>query len=272
MKHILTIAGSDSCAGAGIQADSKTINALGSYALNVITAITAQNTKGVRTVQEIKAEVIYAQLEAIFSDIRVDAVKIGMLSSPEAIQAVAKFLRLLKKREEPEEYNYASLPIILDTVMVAKSGDRLLKKEAVECLKKELLPLATLITPNLPEAEELLGTKITSIDTMSTACRHLLTWGPQWVLVKGGHLTGEPIDVLGNEYIITNIPGSRIVTNNNHGTGCTLSAAIATYVGQGIDMLQAVKQAKSYVENCMRSGFAIGNGVGILDHHNLNHH
>lgn len=263
MKHILSIAGSDSCAGAGIQADLKTISALGSYGLTVITAVTAQNTTGVLGVQEIAPEIVKAQLEAIFQDIRVDAVKIGMLSGTAVIEVVSSFFSFLHKENG---YQETKLPIILDPVMVAKSGDSLLQADAVGALKKQLLPQARVITPNIPEAEVLLGNKITTVDDMKDACSDLLKLGPDWVVVKGGHFEGEPVDVAANADEVHLIRGRRVATNNNHGTGCTLSSAIAAYIGQGYDELTAITRAKEYIQACLEHGFAVGRGVGILDH------
>lgn len=258
MKHILSIAASDSCAGAGLQADLKTISALGSYGLTVVTAVTAQNTRGVTAVQDIDRDVIYAQLEAIFSDIRVDAVKIGMLSAPSIVKVVAGYLS--------RESIYLRVPVVIDPVMIATSGDRLLDEEAITIMKQELFPLARIITPNLAEAEALLETRITGISDMEMACRELLKTGPNWVVIKGGHIPGEAVEVVGNADGIYRIEGKRIKTSNNHGTGCTFSAAIAVYLAQGYDELTAVKKAKEYIESTLQKGFAIGGGAGILQH------
>lgn len=265
MRHILTIAGSDSCAGAGVQADLKTISALGSYGLTVITAVTAQNTTGVQAVQEISPPIIEAQLKAIFSDIRVDAVKIGMLSGPEIIEVVSRFFASLHKGTSYAG-RYTGLPVILDPVMVAKSGDRLLQLEAIEMMKTELFPLVRVLTPNIPEAEALLDMRVAGIEDMKKACGELLRMGPDWVVVKGGHLQEEPVDVAGSAEGIHLIGGKRVATNNNHGTGCTLSSAIAAFIGQGDDELRAIQKARAYIQLCLKHGFALGKGVGILDH------
>ena len=267
MRKILTIAGSDSCAGAGIQADIKTIQALGAYALSVITAVTAQNTRQVTAVQEIEALVIEKQLEAIFSDIRLDGIKIGMLGSAGTVQAVSNFLAsFFQAGAFREKQLKNSLPLVVDPVMIAKSGDRLLEEEAVESLKKNLLPLASVITPNLMEAGALLGRDISSLEGMKEAARELLEFGCPWAIVKGGHLKGEPVDVLANKDSLYLLRGQRVDTACNHGTGCTFSAALATLMGQGFAVPAAAKRAKAYVEYCLQHGFAIGEGVGIPHH------
>ena len=269
MKHILTIAGSDPCAGAGIQADLKTISALGAYGLSVITAVTAQNTRGVTGVQEIKPEIIRAQLEAVFADVRVDAVKIGMLGSSATIQVVAAFLRDLmadKLQDMPVNYETGRLPLVLDPVMVAKSGDRLLEDEAVNSLINDLLPMAMVLTPNLPEAQTLLGSTIKDPAEMAEAGKKLVEMGPKWVVVKGGHLPGEPIDLVVGSDEVYELPGRRVAGHNNHGTGCTYSSAIATYLALGHPVPEAIRKAKGYVEASLVNGFSIGHGVGVLDH------
>lgn len=258
MKKVLSIAGSDSCAGAGIQADMKTISALGAYALTVITAVTAQNTQGVTAIQEIDTRIVRAQLQAIFDDIKVDAVKIGMLSSIELIEEVTGALLLYAK----------NIPIVLDPVMVAKSGDRLLKIEAINSLKKNLFPLATIITPNLPETEELLEREIKGVKEMEEAAKELREITSAWVVVKGGHLGGEPLDVLAGPEGIFHLNGTRIRSQNNHGTGCTFAAAIATYLSQEHSVQESVSKAKIYVHKSLEKGFPIGKGVGVLDHFN----
>ncbi|MDD3268548.1 MAG: bifunctional hydroxymethylpyrimidine kinase/phosphomethylpyrimidine kinase [Syntrophomonadaceae bacterium] len=269
MRHILSIAGSDSCAGAGIQADLKTISALGGYGLTVITAVTAQNTTGVRAFQEVQLDIVQAQLEAIFADIRVDAVKIGMLASSQLIELITSFFSsLYKGRIFKDKYDYAHLPLVVDPVMVAKSGDRLLAEAAVESLKSRLFPLATVITPNLPEAEKLLGRGIPNHAAMEESCRELLKMGPRYVVVKGGHLPGEPVDMVGNNNSVYMQGGKRIPGNNNHGTGCTFSSALATFLAQDYEVPEGVRKAKKYVEGCLKGGFAIGQGVGVMDHLN----
>lgn len=254
MYHVLTIAGSDSCAGAGIQADLKTISALGAYGLSVITSVTAQNTRGVTGIQEMKPRFIQDQLEAVFTDIRVDAVKIGMLGSSAAIKAVAEYLAPLK------------LQIVLDPVMASKSGHRLLEPSAINALKDMMLPLATVITPNLPEAEELLGSPVRTLEEMEEACRRLLDLGTPWVVVKGGHLEGSPVDVVGHGDNIFHLVNSRVTGSNNHGTGCTFSSAIAVGIARGFEYPRAISRARAYVQEALENGFAIGQGTGVLDH------
>ena len=259
-KKILTIAGSDSGAGAGIQADIKTISACGGYAMSAITAITAQNTLGVKKIFPIPESIIVCQIEAVLSDMGADAIKIGMLHSSELIWAVIETL-----------IRYKATNIILDPVMVASSGDRLLNENAIYILREELLPLVNLITPNIPEAEILLGKKITSADQLEDAARELSFNGRVSVLLKSGHLeTDDMTDILYDAHAkkITKIPGKRIITNNSHGTGCTLSSAIATYIAQGYSMLEAVQKAKLYLTKALQASvdFKIGKGNGPLNH------
>lgn len=197
---------------------------------------------------------IKSQLDAIFEDIRIDAVKIGMLGGSAAIKTVASYLAPLR------------LPLVLDPVMVAKSGDRLLEPSAVEVLKEQLLPLATVITPNLHETEELTGNSIDGLDNMVTACRQLLGWGIPWVVIKGGHLPEEPVDVIGHGENISLFKRRRVGGNNNHGTGCTYSSAIATGIARGLDVYEAISRAREYIQDALENGFAIGEGVGILGH------
>ncbi|MCK9343883.1 MAG: bifunctional hydroxymethylpyrimidine kinase/phosphomethylpyrimidine kinase [Massilibacteroides sp.] len=263
MKHykkILTIAGSDSGAGAGIQADIKTISACGGYAMSAITAITAQNTLGIKKIFAVPEEIIVCQIEAILSDMGADAIKIGMLHSSELIWAVIETL-----------IRYKATNIILDPVMVSSSGDRLLNENAIYILREELLPLVHLITPNIPEAEILLGKSITSADQLEDAAHELSFNGKVSVLLKSGHLkTDDTTDILYdvNTKKITKIPGKRIITNNAHGTGCTLSSAIATYIAQGYPMLEAVQKAKLYLTKALQASvdFKIGKGNGPLNH------
>lgn len=254
IKHVLTIAGSDTCAGAGLQADIKTISALGAYALTVVTSLTAQNTRGVRAVLEQPPEFIQSQLDAILEDIRIDAIKIGMLGGSSAIKTVARCLAPLK------------VPVVLDPVMTAKSGDRLLDASAIGVLKDELLPLATVITPNIPETEELTGSRIEGLETMTAACQRLLGGGIPWVVIKGGHLSGDPVDVVGNGERISLLTRRRVGGNNNHGTGCTYSSAIAAGIAQGLAVPEAIDRARDYIQDALVNGFSIGKGVGVLDH------
>ncbi|MBA4536776.1 bifunctional hydroxymethylpyrimidine kinase/phosphomethylpyrimidine kinase [Bacillus aquiflavi] len=255
MKTALTIAGSDSSGGAGIQADLKTFSAHGVYGMSVITAITAQNTLGVRSVQNIDLAIIRDQIDAIFEDIDVHSVKIGMLSNSEIIKTVAERLTYYKPNE-----------IVLDPVMVSKSGSDLLQEEAVASLVQYLLPIATVITPNLPEAEKLTGKAISTVEEMRQACKDLKKSGVQYVLIKGGHLKGKPIDLLydGNEFL--SFEAERIETKNTHGTGCTLSSAIASNLALGMNIHNAVQQAKEYITTAIKHSLSIGNGHGPTHH------
>lgn len=256
MFRALTIAGSDSCGGAGIQADLKSFSANGVYGMSVITAVTAQNTMGVFGIQDIDPEMIESQIDVIFEDIRVDVIKIGMVSKIESIKSIAKALRKVK-----------NLPkIVLDPVMISKSGFNLLSRDAKDTLIKELFPLATLITPNLPEAEEILGIKVSDLEEMKGAALKLKELGPQNVLVKGGHLEQEATDLLytGEDFIF--LPQERINTIHTHGTGCTLSSAIAANLAKNMAMEDAVKEAKRYITVAIEHGFELGKGVGPTNH------
>lgn len=257
----LTIAGSDSGGGAGIQADLKAMSALGTYGASVITALTAQNTSEVRAIHDVPANFIASQIDTVLDDLEVGAIKIGMLSQVEVIEIIADRLRQRAK----------DIPIILDPVMVAKSGDNLLQRNAVEALKSELLPLATLITPNLPEAGVLLGQAAPENEhEMSLAGDNLLSLNCQAVLMKGGHLEGdECLDLLlqnGTPSIA--YKSARIHTKNTHGTGCTLSAAIAALIAQGCDLQSAVKGAHGYLEKAIKGAddLSIGKGHGPVNH------
>lgn len=258
IKNILTIAGSDSSGGAGIQADIKTISALGCYAMSVVTAITAQNTSGVRAVNLADAKLVRMQLEAIFDDIRVDAIKIGMLGSSEIIYTVADCLR------------DRNIPIVLDPVMVAKSGDSLLNADAVTALKDALLPLTTLLTPNLPEAAVLLGQKEgESRLVMERQAKALLDLGVATVLIKGGHLSGsESPDLLATEVDLMWFDKKRFNTKNTHGTGCTLSSALATFIGQDYSVPDATSSAIEYLTKAIQSAdqLNVGSGHGPTHH------
>ena len=262
-KHyhrVLTIAGSDSGGGAGIQADLKTISANRCYGMSVITALTAQNTLGVTAIHAVPVDFVAAQMDAVLSDIGADAVKIGMLFSPELIRTVADGLR-----------RHGAKNIVLDPVMVAQSGDKLLQDEAVAAIKEHLIPLADLITPNLPEASVLLDREITSEADLSAAATDLAAMGAGNVLIKGGHLESENSDdclYLGDEQRLVTLAGERVLTRNNHGTGCTLSSAIAAYLARGEDMETAVRLGKDYITGAIQAGAAyeIGRGNGPVHH------
>jgi hydroxymethylpyrimidine/phosphomethylpyrimidine kinase len=259
-RRVLTIAGSDSGGGAGIQADLKTIAANGCYGMSVITALTAQNTTGVSGIHAVPVDFVAAQMEAVLADIGVDAVKIGMLFSPELIRTVAENLQ-----------KFEVGTIILDPVMIAQSGDKLLQEEAIEALKQYLIPMAELITPNLPEASVLLGREIFTTATIETAVVELSAMGCTNVLIKGGHMeTGDSDDYLylGREKRTVILPGKRIETRNNHGTGCTLSSAIASFIAKGETVESAVRHAKEYITGAIQAGaeYTIGKGHGPVHH------
>jgi hydroxymethylpyrimidine/phosphomethylpyrimidine kinase len=255
----LTIAGSDNSGGAGIQADLKTFSALGCYGMSVITALTAQNTQGVKGIQEIDPQFIEKQMNSILDDIGVDAIKIGMLFNTPVIKTVAKCLREIKE-----------CPIVLDPVMFAKSGDRLLQEEAIESIKNELFPLATIITPNIPEAEALLGCSIESFESMQQAAVDLNKLGPKAVVVKGGGLSARTSDdclvVEGGEPQW--LKQERIDTKNLHGAGCTFSSAISAFLARSYNLEDAVKEAKTYLTQALIAGADknLGHGKGPVMH------
>ncbi len=255
----VTIAGSDSSAGAGIQADLKTFAALGVYGASVITALTAQNTKGVNAIHDVPAGFVKAQIDAVFSDLDVAAVKIGMLSQAATIEAVVQGLDRYRARN-----------IVLDPVMVATSGDRLLADSAVEALRKTLVPRALVITPNLPEAAALTGASLARNEQeMEIQARELLALGARNVLIKGGHGTGdESVDLLIGQGEVVRLAARRIATGNTHGTGCTLSSAIAAGLAKDLDLKTAVRDAKTYVTAAIAAAdtLHVGHGHGPLHH------
>jgi len=251
MKRILTIAGSDSGGGAGIQTDLKTITVLGGYGMSVITALTAQNTVGVQAVYELPLEFIEKQIDSVMEDIGADAVKTGMLSSSPIVSLVASKIA-----------QYRMKRVVVDPVMVAKSGDLLLKEEAREALRKELIPRAFVVTPNLPEASVLAGMKVDHLEAMKEAARRIHAMGARNVLVKGGHLEGELVDVLFDGTAFFEFRGPRIPTNNTHGTGCTLASAIATELAKGRSIQNAVKRAREFMETAIRFSLPLGKGHG----------
>ena len=255
MKTVLTIAGSDCSGGAGIQADIKTMIMNGVYAMSVITALTAQNTTGVFGIQESPVEFVDQQMDCVFQDIFPDAVKIGMLSSPEIMHHVAAGLQ-----------KYEARHIVLDPVMVSTSGHRLMQKEAEETLQKELFPLAAVITPNIPEAEVLTGLKITDADSMELAARAISNKFHISVLLKGGHRVEDANDLLYTDGKTQWLKGERIDNPNTHGTGCTLSSAIASNLAKGYDLTDSVIRAKSYLTDALRADLNLGKGSGPLDH------
>ncbi len=256
----LTVAGSDSCAGAGIQADLKTFAALGCYGVSVITAVTAQNTLGVSAVHPIPPQIITQQLQAVLEDVDTQAVKIGMLFSGDAVLAVAESLEI---------HNIKN--IVLDPVMAAQSGSRLLEKGALKALRACLMPKCLLITPNLPEAEVLLGHPIESLEEIQSAAVEISEMGPANVLIKGGHSMNCPsrdVLYLSDESQFIVLQSEEIQTNNNHGTGCTLSSAIAAHLAQGLNIKAAVRQSKRYITRAIAAGavYQLGHGPGPVHH------
>ena len=251
----LTIAGSDSSGGAGIQADLKTFSAIGTYGMSVITAITAQNTEGVFAVEELSREIIKKQIQVIFADIEPVAVKIGMVSSAEIILDIVEML----KRYNPKY-------LVVDPVMISKSGYSLLKPEAKGNLIKYLIPMAYLITPNVPEAEEITGIEIKSLDDMKMVGEKILALGSKYVLMKGGHLEGDAIDVLIGKDVFEVYKSKRINKKNTHGTGCTISSAITAHLALGYDIKEAVALSKKYITEAIEHSFDIGHGVGPVNH------
>jgi len=251
----LTIAGSDSGGGAGIQADLKTFSAFRVFGMSVITAVTAQNSLGVQGVFNLPPEFVSRQLDSVLSDFGADAIKIGMLSTAPIIGAVAERLRA-----------HAGEKIVVDPVMIAKSGDALLQTDARTALMKELLPLALVVTPNLPEAEALAGMTVATEADMEEAARRILALGPRNVLVKGGHLRDSATDILWNGRDFARFAARRLSSSNTHGTGCTLSSAIAACLARGHALKDAVSEAKAYVTAAIREGFQAGGGVGALRH------
>ena len=255
MKTALTIAGSDCSGGAGIQADLKTMTMNGVFAMSAITALTAQNTTGVRAIQEATPEFLRDQIDAVFEDIRPDAVKIGMVSSAELIKIIADRLAYYKAEN-----------IVVDPVMVATSGARLINEDAIDVLKCELIPLATLVTPNIPEAEVLSGMKIQNKDDMLEAARIISDAYHCAVLLKGGHSVSDANDLLYEKGRYKWFCGKRIDNPNTHGTGCTLSSAIAANLAKGYDLASSVQRAKDYISGALAAMLDLGEGAGPMDH------
>lgn len=251
----LTIAGSDSSGGAGIQADLKTFSAIGTYGMSVITAITAQNTQGVFNVEELSSNIIKNQIKAVCEDIPPKAIKVGMVSSPEIIKDIVDSLE-----KYPCEY------LVVDPVMISKSGYSLLKPEAKNNLIRYLIPKAYIVTPNIPEAKEISNMKINTVDDMKKAGKVILNLGPKYVLMKGGHLEGDCVDVLMGEDLFEVFKSERINRKNTHGTGCTISSAITSHLALGYDIVEAVKLSKIYITEAIKYSFDIGHGVGPVHH------
>ncbi|HEX9031747.1 MAG TPA: bifunctional hydroxymethylpyrimidine kinase/phosphomethylpyrimidine kinase [Streptosporangiaceae bacterium] len=252
--RVLAVAGSDSGGGAGIQADLKTMLALGVHGMTVVCAVTAQNSVGVQGYWELPVQAVRAQLDSVLGDIGAQAIKTGMLASPDIVRAVAERLAV------------ADAPVVVDPVAVSKHGDSLLSPGALEALRTDLLPVATVVTPNLLEAELLTGQSITDEPGMLAAARGIAALGPRWVLVKGGHLPGNPVDLLFGDGRVLRYPGRRIASRHTHGTGCTLASAIASYLAMGADVPEAVESAKDYVTGAIDGGFPLGAGIGPVDH------
>ena len=261
MPSVLTIAGSDSSGGAGIQADLKTFAALGVYGMSAITAVTAQNTERVTQVLELPPDLIAAQIDAVVSDIGVDATKTGMLASAAIIETVAAKVR-----------EHGLRPLVVDPVMVAKSGDRLLRDDAVDALRERLLPLCTVLTPNLAEAEVLLGRSLASWDDIRRGAQELVSMGAQAVVMKGGHLPaaaapqGSATDLLYDGTEFREYTATRVDTTSTHGTGCTFASAIAAALAKGESVRVAVAMAKAYVTKALQSAYPVGHGHGPVHH------
>ncbi|MFD7704567.1 bifunctional hydroxymethylpyrimidine kinase/phosphomethylpyrimidine kinase [Streptomyces caelestis] len=252
--RVLTVAGSDSGGGAGIQADLKTMLALGVHGMSVLTAVTAQNSLGVQGAWELPVEAVRAQYRSVVDDIGVQAVKTGMLSSAELVEAVADLIA------------GTDAPAVVDPVGVSKHGDPLLAASALDSVRTRLLPVATVATPNLDEVAQLTGVRVGSEPDMRRAARAVLAFGPRWVVIKGGHLSGDAVDLLtdGSEEHWLRAP--RHDNRHTHGTGCTLASAIASELAKGRPVPEAVTAAKAYVTGAIASGFALGEGIGPVDH------
>jgi hydroxymethylpyrimidine/phosphomethylpyrimidine kinase len=251
---VLAIAGSDSAGGAGIQADLKTMLALGVHGMSVVCAVTAQNSVGVQGYWELPTEAVRAQLDSVLGDIGAQAVKTGMLASAPIVETVAEVLA------------DTAAPVVVDPVAVSKHGDSLLSAGTVDAVRQRLLPLATVVTPNLREAQLITGMTITDEAAMRAAAEAISALGPQWVLVKGGHLPGSPVDLLFDGQRAIRFPGQRIASRHTHGTGCTLASAIASYLALGADVPTAVESAKDFVTGAIGAGFPLGAGIGPVDH------
>lgn len=256
IPRVLTIAGSDSGGGAGIQADLKTFTALGVYGMTAVTSITAQNTLGVRSVHDLPPEFVALQVRVVAEDIGVDVVKTGMLSNANIIRTVAQTLTNLKLK-----------PVVIDPVMRAKSGDPLLQKTALKVFVEEMLPLAEVVTPNRWEAEELSGIQVKDLTDAREAARRIAEYGPRWVVIKGGHLDIPlAVDLVFDGRAFIELPSPRYANKNTHGTGCTFASAIAANIAKGLSVLKAIQEAKVFVSNAVRYGLALGSGTGPVNH------
>ncbi len=255
MKHVLTIAGSDSCGGAGIQADLKTFSALGTYGMSVITAITAQNTQGVVDVREMDEQIIAEQIACLYEDIPIDAVKIGMVSNAKIAKTIAACLSKVKETN-----------IVLDPVMISKSGAVLIQPEAQKALVDSLFPLARIITPNRYEAAALTGMPVETVAQMEKAATKMVEMGAKSVVIKGGHAHGDSIDVFYDGQTVSYYTGAWIDTENTHGTGCTFSSAIAALLAKGDELSRALQEAKAYLNMAIAHALPIGKGCGPTNH------
>lgn len=258
LSRVLIIAGSDSGGGAGIQADIKTVTALGAFAATAVTALTAQNTEGVHGIMAVEPAFVAKQIRVVLDDIGADAIKVGMLGSADVIEAVVGEI----------EEAARTIPLVVDPVMVAKSGHHLLEPAAVEAMKARLLPIARVLTPNVPEAEALSGVRIESFDDLRRAADKILSYGPEAVFMKGGHLRSraEVRDLLVTEDGEEEFEGPRVASRHTHGTGCTLSSALATGLAQGMTVSEAVARARAYVETAILTAPGLGRGHGPLNH------
>lgn len=255
MKTVLSIAGSDCSGGAGIQADLKTCAALGVFGMSVIVSVVAENTSRVLDIQDVSPHMIARQLDAVFEDMPVDAVKVGMLSTPACMEAVAAKLR-----------QYSPRNIVIDPVMYAKNGCPLMAPDAVDTLIEIILPLAHVLTPNIPEAEKIAGISIADLSSMEAAAQRIHAMGCGAVIVKGGHAAGNAVDVLFDGKVIRHLEAARIQTKNTHGTGCTFSSALASYLAQGADVCEAARRAKAYVTTAIAHALPLGRGCGPTHH------
>ncbi|MFD6416938.1 bifunctional hydroxymethylpyrimidine kinase/phosphomethylpyrimidine kinase [Streptomyces sp. NPDC060194] len=252
--RVLTVAGSDSGGGAGLQADLKTMLAHGVHGMSVVTAVTAQNSLGVQGAWELPAEAVRAQFRSVVDDIGVQAVKTGMLASAELVETVAELL------------TYTDAPAVVDPVGVSKHGDPLLAAEALDSVRTRLLPVATVATPNLDEVAQLTGVEVTGEADLRRAADAVLAYGPRWVLIKGGHLAGEAVDLLSDGTELVYLRAPRHDNRHTHGTGCTLASAIASRLALGEGVPEAVTGAKEYVTGAIAAGFPLGGGIGPVDH------
>jgi hydroxymethylpyrimidine/phosphomethylpyrimidine kinase len=254
VRRLLAVAGSDSGGGAGIQADLKTFLALGCHGMSAVTAVTAQNSLGVQGWWPLPVAAVRAQIRSVVADIGVDAVKVGMLGTAEIAEAVA------------EELAGLDMPVVVDPVCVSKHGDALLAADALAALRERVIPLATVVTPNLDEVAVLTGVRVTTADALGEAARAVHALGPRWTLVKGGHLAGDAVDLLWNGAVETRYPAPRLDNAHTHGTGCTLASAVAARLAYGDAVPDAVGAAKEYVTGAIANGFALGSGIGPVWH------